>query len=209
MRKGLLFLLPVAATIALAVAATIYMAHREASSLQLTPMTIRYVQPGSVRKETAQENRDSLPQQMPNKPPEDPGTHTFWFSNHTARILHLSLSVIEIRIGGCWTNYAPGMSMPEGPRFRTQNGWTTRLNPHGSAYGFIKATDFPRQGPCRIRFSASEELVGVRRFPAEARSFVAGLVVFHSFVSPFQRGQIYLGRARDVVSEEFFVTASQ
>jgi len=200
MRRGTRYVVGGAATIAVALAViSLY------PSSKLSPpfVTVRYVQPDAAPEAIKQTNKSELAVYSPK-------LYLFWASNHTSAILHLNASRVQIRFGEFWSNSLPDSPLVEGPRFSTnQYIFTTGLAPHQAAYGYVRLTLFEPADPWRIKFSISEELIGLRKISAGMKGSFTALLKEHRIEPPFRQGQGFQQTVGEVASEELPTAKSE
>jgi hypothetical protein len=174
-------------------------------SSKLSPpfVTVRYVQPDAAPEVIKQTNKSGLAVYSPK-------LYLFWASNHTSAILHLNASRVQIRFGEFWSNSLPDSPLVEGPRFSTsQYIFTTGLAPHQAAYGYVRLTLFEPADPWRIKFSISEELIGLRKISAGMKGSFTALLKEHRIEPPFRKGQGFQQTVGEVTSEELPTAKSE
>jgi hypothetical protein len=190
-------------TAVIAVATVLWIVRRD-STLSSVPITIRYLGTNYFRRETLS---DKARHPSPYNPGEaahevDSGL-PLWITNHTGKILDLSISQVEVRVGTVWTNYPlpgfmPSLRMPQGKYM-----WSTMLNPHAAAPAAVNFA-FPETVAWRMKLSVSENLVGVSYLCSGIKGFFSALLRDHILRNPFPKGIHYVGQPREVVSEEFY-----
>jgi len=199
MRKGTRYVVGGAAIIAVALAVICLY-----PSSKLSPpfITIRYVQPDAAPEALKQMNKSARAVYSP-KP------YFLWASNHTSATLHLNASRVQIRFGDFWSNNPPDSPLIEGPRFSSsQNIFTTAIAPHQAMYGYARLTAFEPTGPWRIKFSISEELIGLRKISEGMKGSITALLKEHRIEPPFRKGQGFQQTVGEITSEELPATKS-
>ena len=195
MRKGTRYVIGATATVAVALAVICLY---PGSKLSPPLVTLRYVQP--------EETPEALKQMFGNRSAlavYSPKLYLFWASNHSSATLHLNASRVQIRFGEFWSNSPPDSPLGEGPRFSSnQYIFTTALAPHQAAYGYVRLTLFEPADPWRIKFSISEELIGLRKISAGMKGSFTALLKEHRIEPPFRKGLGYQQPVGEVTSEE-------
>ena len=199
MRKGTRYVVGGTATIAVALAVICLY---PSSKLSPPLVTVRYVQPDAAPEAFKHTNSELAVY--------SPKLYLFWASNHTSALLHLNASRVQIRFGEFWSNSPPDSPLVEGPRFSTnQYIFTTGLAPHQAAYGYVRLTLFEPADPWRIKFSISEELIGLRKISAGMKGSFTALVQEHRIQPPFRKGQGFQQTVGEVTSEELPTAKSE
>ena len=173
-------------------AAIVFCLLQRASSLSAAPVTIRCSGLDDVRGELrpGMEQHPLLARPL-----------TLWVTNHTEKVVHISITQIEVRVGAVWTNYPlagpmPSVRFPEGKYV-----WTSILKPHAAARGIVQEFSMPETSPWRIKVAVAENLVGVSYLVAGVKQFFSVLLTDHRVQNPFPPRVVYL-QSREVVSEE-------
>jgi hypothetical protein len=192
-------LLVLSAGAALVAATVVFCFLQRASNLSATPVAISYFGPDGVGEELHSEN-DQRPSLVGSG-----GGLTLRITNHTQKIVHISITQIEVRVRNLWTNYPldvmPGLRFPERNLI-----YTSMLNPHAAARGFVQKFPMPETSPWRIKVAVSENLVGASYVFAGIKEFLSALLIDRRLQNPFPKGLNYLGPSREVVSEEIYVS---
>jgi hypothetical protein len=131
-------------------------------------------------------------------------------TNKTQKWLGIEVTGIEVWLGNAWTNYPYDFGMFSSPRFPLGKGiYSTILPPRTAAFGQMQRFAVPETSPWRLKLSVSQELRGPRYVLAGVRTFLSALVHDRRFENPFPKGLSYMGKSRETVSEEIYVTPTK
>lgn len=133
---------------------------------------------------------------------------TFWVTNHSDKVVAISLREVEILTNGVWSSYA-SVPLPGLLFFTNMNSREARLSPHAAGFGSLLAQSLtlPTNAPWRVKASVVEKLQGIEDVTAaierQPKLIEARLKTGDTNIplNPFRKDVSRMGHPSEVVSE--------